>query len=343
MTTRGFTSDNASGAHPAVLAALVAANEGHAPSYGADALTAELAERTREVFGPDAAIFPVLNGTGANVVALTALLQRWDAVVAAELAHVATDESTAPQLVGGFALRTLPAPGGRIDPEDLTALLAAQDGSVHHARPAALTLTQSTELGTVYTPAELARLTGLAHAHGLAVHVDGARLANAAARLGTSLRELTTDVGVDVLSFGATKNGALFGDAVVVTDPALVEPVARLRKASTQLASKMRFVSAQLLALLTDDLWRTMAAQANDAADHLAQRLREDLGIEPVHPVQANAVFLPVPPERLDDVLAQVPVLPWDRRTGLLRAVCSFDTTEEDVAALVTGLRRVLG
>ena len=343
MTTRGFTSDNASGAHPAVLAALVAAADGHAPSYGADAVTAALAERTRDLFGPDAAIFPVLNGTGANVVALTALLQRWDAVVATEHAHLATDESTAPQLVGGIAVRTLPAHGGRLAPEDLTALLEAQDGSVHHARPAALTLTQSTELGTVYTPAELARLADLAHARGLAVHVDGARLANAAARLGTSLRALTTDVGVDVLSFGATKNGALFGDAVVVTDPALAEPVARLRKASTQLASKMRFVSAQLLALLTEDLWRTTAARANDAADHLAQRLREDLGIEPAHPVEANAVFLPVPPERLDAVVAEVPVLPWDRRAGLLRAVCSFDTTEEDVAALVAGLRRTLG
>ncbi|WP_413451716.1 aminotransferase class I/II-fold pyridoxal phosphate-dependent enzyme [Georgenia phoenicis] len=343
MTTRGFTSDNASGAHPAVLAALAAAAEGHAPSYGADAVTAELDARAREVFGPDATILPVFNGTGANVVSLGAVLQKWDAVVASAHAHVATDESTAPQLVAGAAVRTLPAPSGTVSVADLAELLAADDGSVHHARPAALTLTQSTELGTVYRPEKLAALVSTAHEHGATVHVDGARLANAATRLGTSLAALTTDLGVDILSFGATKNGALFGDAIVVLDPALVEPVARLRKASTQLASKMRFVSAQLLALLTDELWRTTAQQANDAADHLAALLRTELDIEPVHPVEANAVFVPVPPAAVGAVTAQLPVLPWDRRTGVLRAVCSFDTTEEDVTALVAGLARVLG
>lgn len=343
MTTRGFTSDNASGAHPDVLAALVAAAEGHAPSYGADDVTAALEERAREVFGPAASIFPVFNGTGANVVGLTALLHRWDAVVTSEHAHLATDESTAPQLVGGMAVLSLPAPAGKLTPAGVAELLAGHDGSVHHARPAVLSLTQSTELGTVYTTAELAALVGVARDHGLAVHVDGARLANAAARLGTSLAALTSDVGVDVVSFGATKNGALFGDAVVVLDPALAEPVARLRKATTQLASKMRFVSAQLLALLTDDLWRTTAARANAAADHLAQRLREELGIEPAYAVEANAVFLPVPPAAVPAVVAELPVLPWDRRTGLLRAVCSFDTTEDDVESLVAGLARLLG
>ncbi len=343
MSSRGFTSDNASGAHPDVLAALVAANSGHAASYGGDDVTSALDERARDVFGPDAAIFPVFNGTGANVVALTSLLQRWDAVVTSEHAHVATDESTAPQLIAGVGLRTVPAPGGKIGAGELTRVLEADDGNVHHARPAAVSLTQSTELGTVYTPQELAGLVRIAHGRGVTVHVDGARLANAAARLGTSLAALTTDLGVDVLSFGATKNGGLFGDAVVVLDPALVEPVTRLRKATTQLASKMRFVSAQLLALLSDDLWRTTAQQANAAADHLAQRLRSDLGIEPAYPVEANAVFVPVPPEAVPAAVAQLPVLAWDRTGGLLRAVCSFDTTEEDVAALVTGLGRVLG
>jgi len=342
MTMRGFTSDNASGAHPRVLAALAAAAEGHAPSYGADPLTAELGERTREVFGPDAAIFPVFNGTGANVVALTALLQRWDAVVTSEQAHLATDESTAPQLVGGMAVLTVPAPAGRMRPTVLAELLERSDGSVHHARPAAVSLTQSTELGTVYPPEELVALADVAHGHGLRVHVDGARLANAAARLDTSLTGLTRDVGVDALSLGATKNGTVFGDAVVVLDPALAEPVDRLRKASTQLASKMRFISAQLLALLTDDLWRTTAQHANAAADLLAARLGEELGIEPAYPVEANAVFIPVPPEAVDRVTRELPVLPWDRRAGVLRAVCSFDTTEEDVTGLVAGLRRIL-
>ena len=342
MTARGFTSDNASGAHPRVLAALLAAGDGHALSYGADDVTSALDERVREVFGSDAAILPVFNGTGANVVALTALLQRWDAVVASEHAHLATDESTAPHLVGGFGVRTLPARAGKLAAADLTALLAREDGSVHRARPAAVTLTQSTELGTVYTPAELADITGAARAHGVPVHVDGARLANAAARLDSSLAALTTAPGASVGSLGAPKNGALFGDAVVVLDPALVEPVARLRKSTTQLASKMRFVSAQILALLTDDLWRSAAQQANDAADHLAARLRAELGIEPVHPVEANAVFLPVPAGRVTAVTQELPVLAWDRPAGVLRAVCSFDTTEEDIAALVSGLGRLL-
>ncbi|WP_324653295.1 threonine aldolase family protein [Georgenia sp. H159] len=340
MSTRGFTSDNASGAHPAVLAALGAAAEGHAASFGADRLTAALDERAREVFGPSATILPVFNGTGANVIGVTALLQRWDAVVVSEHAHLANDESTAPQLIGGMAVRTLPAPAGKLGVADLTELLAADDGSVHHARPAAVSLTQSTELGTVYTPEELTALVRVARARGVRVHVDGARLANAAARLGTSLAALTSDLGVDVVSLGATKNGALFGDAVVVLDPALVEPVARLRKATTQLASKMRFVSAQLLALLTDDLWRTTAGHANAAADHLAGLLRSELGVEPAYPVEANAVFVPVPQHSLGAVTEQLPVLPWER--DVVRAVCSFDTTEEDVTTLVTGLARLL-
>ncbi len=341
MTTRGFTSDNASGAHPAVLAALAAAAEGHAPSYGGDRITAALGERVRELFGQTASIYPVFNGTGANITAVTALLNRWDAVVAAEHAHLVTDESTAPQLIGGMAVRTLPAPEGRIAAADLRDLLAGGRDNVHRARPGALSLTQSTELGTVYSPAQLAELSGLAREGGLGVHVDGARLANAAAHLGSSLAELTT--GVDVVSFGATKNGALFGDAVIVLEPALAEPVERLRKASTQLASKMRFVSAQLLALLTDDLWRATAQHANDAATHLATRLEEELGVQPRYPVQANAVFIPVPPAVVATAVAELPVLAWDTSAATLRAVCSFDTTEEDIDALVTGLDRILG
>lgn len=342
MTTRGFTSDNASGAHPTVLAALTAAGAGHAPSYGADHLTAALGERVRDLFGPTASIYPVFNGTGANITAVTALLHRWDAVVAAEHAHLVTDESTAPQLIGGMAVRTLPAPTGTIAAPDLDALLTGGSDTVHRPRPGALSLTQSTELGTVYRPDQLAELGALAREHGLGVHVDGARLANAAAHLDSSLAGLSTEVGVDVLSFGATKNGALFGDAVIVLDPALAEPVERLRKATTQLASKMRFVSAQLLALLTDDLWRTTARQANAAAAHLAARLQGELGLTPRYPVQANAVFIPVPPAAVARATAELPVLAWDTSAATLRAVCSFDTTEEDISALVDGLGRIL-
>ncbi|GAA1621964.1 threonine aldolase family protein [Georgenia ruanii] len=340
--TRGFLSDNSSGAHPAVLAALAAANEGHAPSYGADPITAALEERVRDLFGPHAQVFPVFNGTGANVLALKALLRPWEAAVATAESHMVTDESTAPQLVGGMRLVTVPAVAGKATPALLAPAFDADDGTVHHARPAALTVAQSTELGTTYTVAELGELTAFARARQARVHVDGARLANAAARLGTSLRALTTDAGVDVVSFGATKNGALLGDAVIVLAPDLAEPVNRLRKAATQLASKMRFVSAQLLALLTDDLWRRNAAHANAAADLLAARLRE-LGVAPVYPVEANAVFIPVPPAELPAVVAEAPVLAWDARAAVVRAVASFDTTEQDVDALVAVLARHLG
>jgi len=331
--TRGFLSDNASGVHPKVLAAIAAANEGHVPSYGADPLTEALQERVRDVFGPDATIFPVFNGTGANVVAVQALLQRWDAVVATVESHMVNDESTAPQLVGGTRIVTVASQDGKVTPELLAPAFDAYDGTVHHARPAAVTLAQSTELGTTYTLDELAALTGFARERGARVHVDGARLANAAARLGTGLRELTS--GVDLLSFGGTKNGLLLGDAVVVLDPALAESVDRLRKASTQLASKLRFVSAQLLALLEDDLWRENAAHANAAADLLVERLAA-LGVAPRYPVQANAVFIPVPPETLPRVVAEAPVLAWD--AGTVRAVASFDTTEDDVDALAARL-----
>ncbi|GAA3514615.1 threonine aldolase family protein [Georgenia daeguensis] len=335
--TRGFLSDNASGVHPKVLAALTAANEGHVPSYGADPFTAALQERARDIFGPDATIFPVFNGTGANVVAVQAMLQRWDAVVATVDSHMVNDESTAPQLVGGTRIVTVRSDAGKATPELLAPAFDAYDGTVHHARPAAITVAQSTELGTTYTLDELAALTGFARERGARVHLDGARVANAAARLGTGLRELTS--GVDVLSFGGTKNGLLLGDAVVVLDPALAEAVDRLRKASTQLASKLRFVSAQLLALLEDDLWRVNAARANAAADLLAERLAA-LGVAPRYPVEANAVFIPVPPGVRARVVAEAPVLAWD--AGTVRAVASFDTTEEDVDALVATLAPLL-
>ncbi|MFD1504469.1 threonine aldolase [Georgenia yuyongxinii] len=340
MTARGFLSDNASGVHPAALAALAAANEGHVPSYGADPITTRLGERVRDLFGPDASIFPVFNGTGANVVAVQALLQRWDAAVATAESHMVNDESTAPQLIGGFPILTAGSVAGRTTPELLAPLFDAYDGSVHHARPAAISLAQSTELGTTYTAAQLAGIGAFARARGARLHLDGARLANAAARLGTGLRALTTDAGADVVSFGGTKNGLLLGDAVIVLDPALADPVARLRKASGQLASKMRFASAQLLALLEDDLWYRNAAHANAAADLLVARLRT-LGLEPAYPVEANAVFIPVPAPALAPVITDAPVLAWDATT--VRAVASFDTTEEDVDALVATLARHLG
>ncbi|MFD1716964.1 threonine aldolase family protein [Georgenia deserti] len=331
--TRGFLSDNASGVHPRVLAALSAANEGHTSAYGDDPWTAELGERVRDLFGDDAAVFPVFNGTGANVVALQSLIRRWEAVVTTTVSHVANDESTAPEMVGGMRLTTVPHTQGKLTPGALAGPFDADDGTVHHARPAAVSLAQVTETGTVYRPEELAAVIAAARGRGARVHLDGARLANAAVALGTDLAGSAG--GADVVSFGGTKNGLLLGEAVITRGPDLAEPVDRLRKASTQLASKMRFLSAQLLALLSDDLWRENAARANDAARVLAERLAA-LGVTPRYPVEANLVFIPVRPERRAEVVAAAPVLPWD--TSTVRAVASFDTTEEDVDALVTAL-----
>ncbi|WP_345219219.1 threonine aldolase family protein [Georgenia halophila] len=335
--TRGFLSDNASGIHPRALAALAEANEGHAPSYGTDRWTAALQELVRDIFGPDAGIFPVFNGTGGNVISVQALLQRWDAVVATTESHMVNDESTAPQLVGGTRIVTVGHTDGKATPESLAPAFDAYDGTVRHARPAAVTIAQATELGTTYTLTELTELTAYARHRDARVHVDGARLANAAVRLRTGLREAVGDV--HLLTFGGTKNGLLLGDAVVTLDPALAEAVDRLRKASTQLASKMRFVSAQLLALLSDGLWQDNARRANAAADLLADKLAT-LGLSPRYPVGANAVFIPVPAEALTHVLAEAPVLRWDATT--VRAVASYDTTEDDVDALVATLARHL-
>lgn len=335
--TRGFHSDNASGVHPRVLAALAEANEGHAPAYGADRWTAELGERVRDLFGPEAAVLPVFNGTGANVLAAQALLEPWEALVATSESHMVNDESTAPQRVGGTRIITVPHDHGKALPDALETVFTGYDGTVHRPRPAAVSLAQATELGTVYDDRDLDALRSLADRHGARLHLDGARLANAAVRLGTGLAGAAR--GADVISFGGTKNGLLGAEAVIALGGGLAERATWLRKASTQLASKMRFLSAQLLALLEGELWRENAERANAAADLLAERLR-GLGVEPVHPVQANAVFIPVPVSAVSRIVAEAPVYAWE--AGVLRAVASFDTTEEDVDGFVTALREEL-
>src|SRR5690606_9496859 len=243
-----FASDNYSPAHPDVLAALAAASAGHAISYGEDPWTARLQDAVRERFGADATAWPVLTGTGANVVALMAMLPRWGAVVASEHAHLNTDENGAPERVGGVKVLAVPAPDGKIGP-DAVERFAGDLGDPHRAQPLVVSLTQSTELGTLYTPAEIREVADAAHAHGMRVHLDGSRLANAAAALDVPLRALTSDAGVDVLSFGGTKNGLALGEAVIVLDPSAGDGGEFVRKATMQLASKMRCVSAQLLAL----------------------------------------------------------------------------------------------
>lgn len=336
-----FASDNYAGVHPAVFEAMSRANVGHARAYGDDEVTARLAEVMCRHFGPRAETFPVLNGTGANVVALAALLQRWEAVICAESAHINTDEGGAPEVTGGFKLHPLPTPDGKLTP-DLVESACVDFGFVHRAQQAAVSITQATEVGTLYTPQEIRAIADAAHRHGLAVHLDGARLANACAALGVSAAALTADVGVDVVSVGGTKNGAMLAEAVVVIDPDRVRGVEFLRKTHMQLASKMRFVSAQLLALFKGDLWLENARHANAMAVRLAGELHDVEGVRLTQTPQANGVFVVVPEGVARRLMERVPFYFWNELRSEIRLMCSFDTSEDDVTEFVRFLREEL-
>lgn len=338
---RGFASDNYAGIHPEILEAIARVNAGHQVAYGDDDVTAALAERMRDHFGPAAEVFPVFNGTGANVVALQAMTKRWEAVVCATSAHVNVDEGGAPEHGAGLKLWTIPTDDGKLTP-DLIDTQAWGFGDVHRAQPGVVTITQSTELGTLYTVDEIAAITEHAHRLGMKVHLDGARISNAAASLGTGFREFTTDAGVDVVSFGGTKNGAMLSEAIVVLDPTAAPGVDFLRKSSMQLASKMRFVSAQLLALLTDDLWRRNAEHSNAMARALEERVRAIDGVTVVRPVRANAVFAILPADVTERLQKRFRFYTWDQVSGEVRWVCSWDTTMDDVEAFATAIAEEL-
>ena len=341
MTWRGFASDNYAAVHPVILDAMVRVNVGHQGAYGNDDVTQALDERIRHTFGDRAAAYPVFNGTGANVVALQAATRRWEAVICSRTAHVHADEGGAPEHAAGIKLWPVMTPDGKLTPA-LIDTEAFDFGFVHRAQPGAVTITQSTELGTVYTPAEIRAIADHVHAMGLALHMDGARLANAAAALDVPLRALTTDAGVDVLSFGGTKNGAMLAEAVVVLDPDRVPGVDFLRKTSMQLASKMRFLSAQLLALLTDDLWLANARHANAMAQLLHSRVAATTQVEITQAVQSNAVFARLPREATERLQEEFHFYTWDEATGEVRWMCSWDTTTEDVERFATALERAL-
>ncbi|WP_320775576.1 low specificity L-threonine aldolase [Streptomyces sp. CRN 30] len=335
---RGFASDNYAGAHPEVLAALALANGGHEVAYGGDAYTEHLQGVVRSHFGATAEAYPVFNGTGANVLALQAVTDRWGAVICAESAHIHVDEGGAPERMGGLKLLTVPTPDGKLTPELIDRQAWGFDDE-HRAMPQVVSLTQSTELGTLYTPDEIRAICEHAHAHGMRVHVDGSRIANAAASLNVPMRTFTNAVGVDILSLGGTKNGALFGEAVVVIEQDAVRRMKHLRKLSMQLASKMRFVSAQLEALFAKDLWLRNARHANEMARRLAEGARAVHGVEILYPVQANAVFARLPHDAAERLQKRYRFYFWDEAVGHVRWVCSFDTTEEDVDGFLAALK----
>ncbi|MEU5878959.1 beta-eliminating lyase-related protein [Spirillospora sp. NPDC047279] len=338
---RTFASDNRSGIHPEVLAAIAAVNDGHQTAYGDDVVTARLREVFKRHFGERTESFPVFNGTGANVVGLQAMMDRWGAVVCADSAHIDTDEGGAPEKVAGMKLIAAPSPDGKLTPE-LIDRYATGFGEPQRAQPQVVSITQCTELGTVYTADEISVVAAAAHERGMLLHMDGARIANAAAALDVPMRAITTDAGVDVLSFGGTKNGLMLGEAVLALDPDAVRGVLYLRKSSMQLASKMRFVSAQLLALLEGDLWLRNARHANTMARALAAAVRDLPGVEIMRPVEANSVFAVLPKDVTERLRKRFPFYVWDAHTGEVRWVTSFDTTEGDVAAFAAALAEEL-
>lgn len=339
---RSFASDNASGVHPAVMAALVAANADHALAYGSDPWTERAITRFRELFGAPVEVAFVWGGTGANVVGLQTLVAPWSGIVCTTEAHIAVDECGAPERFTGCKLLTVETADGKLRPEDLVAPLAGR-GDEHHVQAAVVSVTQSTESGTLYTPAELTELCAAAHEHDLTVHLDGARIANAVAALDCDVRAITIDAGVDVVSFGGTKNGMMYGEAVVFCDPRRGEHVRLVRKQAMQLPSKMRFVAAQFEALLTDDLWIRNATHANAMARRLADATRDIPGMTLVHEPVVNSVFAQLPVELVPVLQARSFFWSWDEPAGVVRWMTSFDTTDDDVDAFAAEVRAVLG
>lgn len=343
---RGFASDNYSGIHPEVLAAIAEANDGHQGAYGSDVYTARLQEVFQEQFGEGVEAFPVFNGTGANVTGLQSMLPRWGAVIAASTAHINVDEGGAPEKIGGFKLLTVPTDDGKLTPE-LIDSEAWGWGDEHRAQPLVVSITQSTELGTLYTAEEIRAIADHAHERGMKLHLDGARLSNAAAALDLPLRAFTRDAGVDVLSFGGTKNGAMLGEAVVVLNPAASEGLVYSRKFNMQLSSKMRFVSAQLIALLEGDLWLRNARHANAMAARLRGEIEAAIaagtitGVSFTQPTQSNGVFATLPDGVADALRESFRFYDWDAARNEVRWMCSFDTHESDVDAFVAELSRL--
>ena len=342
---RGFGSDNHSGVSPEVLDAIAAANSEHALAYGDDEWTAKAAEIIKREFGEQAAPYFVFNGTGANVLCIDAMCRSHHAVVCADTAHINVDECGAPQRIVGCKLLTVPTPEGKLTPELVKTQLHGF-GFEHHSQPRAISIAQATELGTLYTLQEIKALADLAHSYGMFLHLDGARLANACVAMGCSFKEMTTDQGVDCVSFGGTKNGLLMGEVAVMLNPALDVDLKYRRKQMGQLCSKMRFMAAQMAAYLDgergQELWRRNAEHSNGMARLLHDELQKIDGVRVMYPVQVNSVFVQLPREVWTELQNEYFFYDWDEAADVVRWMCSFDTTEEDIHSFLAALRRKL-
>jgi threonine aldolase len=338
---RSFASDNNAGIHPEILTAISQANEGHVVGYGADSYTQAMVAKFRGHFGPDTEVFVVFNGTGANCLSLQSLTKSYNAVICAASAHIYTDECGAPEKFTGCKLIPLETTDGKLTVEMVKHAYHGI-GDEHHVQPKVVSITQSTEMGTVYQPAEIQALASFAHEYDMYLHVDGARIANAAATLELTLRQATRDLGVDLLSFGGTKNGIMGGEAVLFFHPKLATDFLFLRKQAMQLASKMRFISVQLGALLTNDLWRTNAEHSNRMAKLLESEIRKIPGVKIVYKVEANGVFAQIPRQAIAKIRQRYFFYIWNEEESVVRWMCSFDTTEEDVHEFAAFVRHTV-
>jgi threonine aldolase len=336
---KSFASDNYSGIHPEILHAIQQANSGHTGSYGNDPYTEKATQKFKEHFGGDADVFFVYNGTGANVLGLSTLTKSFNSIICPDLAHINVDESTAPEKFLGCKIIGVPAPNGKLTPEAVEErIIRIQDQ--HHPQARAISVSQSSEYATVYTIEEIKTLSALAKKHNLYLHMDGSRISNAAVSLGKDFKAFTRDAGVDVLSFGGTKNGMMVGEAIVFFNPALAADFKYQRKQAMQLHSKMRFISAQFDALLSNDLWKRNATHANGIAKLLEQKLREIPAVNITQKVDANGVFAILPKGIIEKAQEEIFFYTWNDKTSECRFMCSFDTTEGDVEVLVNAIRK---
>lgn len=342
MIFKTFASDNYSGVHPEIMAALMSANLGHAASYGADEITSIAVSKFKEYFGDEAEVFFAYNGTGANVLGLSALTQSYNSIICSDLAHINVDESTAPEKFMGCKLLTIPTKDGKIYPDQIEDKIIRLDDQ-HHPQVKVISISQSTEYGTVYSIDEVKAISAVARKYKLWLHMDGSRISNAAVSLGADFRSFTIDAGVDVLSFGGTKNGMMFGEAVVFFRPDPARTFKYIRKQGMQLHSKMRFISCQFAAMLTNDLWEKNATHANRMAKLLEKELREIPQIRITQSVDANGIFAIFPPAIIPALQEEHFFYVWNEKTSEVRLMCSFDTTEEEIHAFVKSIRKLLG
>ena len=341
MTKRSFASDNNAGVHPQVIKAIKAANDGHVIAYGDDHITARAVRLFQKHFGRDIAVYFVFGGTGANVLGLKSITQPHHAIICADTAHVNVDECGAPEKFTGCKLIALPTPDGKLRVDQIKPLLHAF-GNEHHVQPRVISVSQATEMGTVYTRKELKTLSSFAHDNNMLLHVDGARIANAAVSLNASLKEITADVGVDVLSFGGTKNGMMYGEAVIFFDKKLATDFKYIRKQGMHLPSKMRYISAQFEALLSGNLWKRSAEHSNRMAQILAVQLAKIPKIKITQPVESNGVFAVVPPKYIPRLQKKYFFYVWDEEISEVRLMASFDTTEHDIQDFVKLVRKTV-